>query len=228
MDLFNLLRLGNSQSQWEFPDDVDVKQSPPAPPSDDAMPSESADHERSSSCEIGRTGNADNIECVKKKSKKRSKKKKGRSRANSACSEAPLKHVHWGQVDEILFDRNLGEHTVPNNGLYPIALGEECERTETSVDNHVETQQLHLLQRVIDKGLNLDVLSKPVTEVTEGNTCISGACVSPLETRQWDYRQGARNPLFVPLPETDRCVTAASVHSFLLGVLPLPPCLTFG
>ena len=207
MELCRLVRLvgaGTVQSRWEFIDDScnaranDFKKSLPLHITDDAKLCK--DDGQSANCEIDRNDSEENVEYIKKKSNKRSKKKKGRPRADSTCSVAPVKQVHWGKVDEVHFHRILGEHTVPNSGLYPIALGEEYDRNETTVDNHIQSRQLHLLQRVVDRGLDIDMLSKCKQEVSNGDISKPG----PLETRQWDYRRGIGNPLFTPLPEEDR------------------------
>lgn len=51
------------------------------------------------------------------KRKKRQKRKKNQKSSNS------LK-VHWGEVREIYFSRELSHDTVPSSGLFPLGLGE--------------------------------------------------------------------------------------------------------
>ena len=219
MDFFGLVRLvrdGAACSRWEFADKSDDitstdaklnrEASPPNEPAVAAADSnsvENADPCRYDGCDNDRAEIIEDkakVELGKKKAKKRSKKRRGRANSTTSTDDGTQRHVHWGQVDEILFDRSLGEYTVPNSGLYPVALGSECDRNATSVDDHVKGQQLQLLQRVIDEGLNLDMLAKPFQEVGNGHE----QSPRPLETRQWDYRRGTRNPLFTPMAEADR------------------------
>lgn len=230
MDFFGLVRLitgENSETRWEFVDksdsvDKSITESAsgastePEPtaavPLDADTPNQDRDSiERSESNDIDESCSCND---KKKKSKKKPKKKKNRSRANSTCSvnsddnKRTEKHVQWGLVNEVLFDRDIGEHAVPNSGLYPLALGDECARTQSTVDDYTHNQQLNLLQRVVNMGLDLDTLRGGPSSDPDDGSCSEGdkgTQSRPLETRQYDYRRGPKNPLFSPLPETERC-----------------------
>mmetsp|Transcript_3269 Transcript_3269/g.5096 ORF Transcript_3269/g.5096 Transcript_3269/m.5096 type:complete len:408 (+) Transcript_3269:269-1492(+) len=143
------------------------------------------------------------------KSKKKRAKKKLRRRANSVVSTDSahnMKHVQWGKVEEVLFSRDMGLHTVPNSGLYPLALGEECERRENSIDEHESSKQMELLQRALEYGIDLsDIGGLNAGEYEDADDGEATTRYRPLETRQYDYRRGS-NPLFRPLPEPERVV----------------------
>lgn len=88
-----------------------------------------------------------------------SKKKKGKKKKSSA--KTVEKTVRWGTVEQICFTRSIGYDRIPNKGAYPIGLGSETERVQSTVDQLFTAQQQSLLQRAVAKGLQL----KPV-EVT--------------------------------------------------------------
>jgi hypothetical protein len=228
MDFFKLVRLisgENSETRWEFSDTDSILSGPPllshladgkeeditlTPVVQTIISDEATTIVRSESVDgvvndgianRQRNESVDEGDETKKK-KKKSKKKKNRSRANSAVSAADQKHVHWGDVNEVLFERDIGEGTVPNSGLYPVALGDECARVTSTVDDHTQTQQLNLLQRVVDMGLSLESLyiSSSASAADDEDASKS----RHLETRQFDYKKGSSNPLFTPLPETER------------------------
>ena len=118
------------------------------------------------------------------------KKKKSRKKKLVEGSASSEKRVSWGKVDEILFRRDISYDKVPSNGLYPLGLGVE-EGVETWVlDEFSSTQQAALIARANEKGLF---------------ALTGSSSLSPLETRQFDYRTG-KNPLFQSLTEEERVV----------------------
>lgn len=225
MDFFKLVKLisgENTETRWEFSDTDSIISGPPLLSSlgeskvedmtrttQTIVPSEISDTNIDGFGDVDdesvnkqRTESVDDTEETKKK-KKKQKKKKNRSRANSAITPGDPKHVHWGDVNEFLFARDIGEGTVPNSGLYPVALGDECARVTTTVDDYTHTQQLNLLQRVVDMGLSLDSLNISSPASGESDDAVtSKSCY--LESRQFDYKKGTSNPLFSPIPETER------------------------
>ena len=135
-------------------------------------------------------------------SKKNKRKKKNRSRANSSTSAvssnggAGGKSVSFGHVDEIEFSRAFAFDRVPSDGSYPLGLGDEVSRRQYSVDDRISQQQAELIQRAMELGVSLERMS------VEGP---DGPQLSPLESRQFDYKNG-KNPLFSRLSEEDRLI----------------------
>lgn len=69
--------------------------------------------------------------------RKKHRKKKSSSAITAKETEGKPKsnrHIQWGKVDEILFERTISYDGVPSHGLYPLGLGEFVEVCTSSVD----------------------------------------------------------------------------------------------
>jgi hypothetical protein len=188
----------NIISKWEFIDDIPEASRPP------------------------RTGSfvepVEEVETDSNKKKSKKKKNKRKKRSNSVNSpEESRKSVQWGDVEEVLFTRELGFHTVPHNGNFPLGLGEEVGRFSATIAQHFAAGQIRLLDRATEIGLDISALKpeeiRPRLDSEDEDTALRIS----LETRQHDYRRGY-NPLFRPLSEADR-----SPHRRFCSALFLPP-----
>jgi hypothetical protein len=174
---------GKIMSRWEFVDDI---------------PEASRDS-RAGSVEEP----VEEVEANKKKSKKKKNKRKKRSNSVNSPEESK-KSVHWGDVEEVLFTRGLGFHTVPHHGNFPLSLGDEVGRFSATIAQHLAAAQIRLLERATEIGLDVSSLKveeprDPHQDSEDEDTALRIS----LETRQHDYRHGY-NPLFRPLSEADR------------------------
>lgn len=126
-------------------------------------------------------------------SNKKKKRKKKRKKSKKKSTTAPVaKHVSFGKVIVNQFQRALGTDVVPLDGCWPLGMGQPVLKDAEVVfpiDKYEASKQERLQQRVTD--LPQDML--PV-----------GGLSLPLETRQWDYRRKAKNPLFRMLREHER------------------------
>lgn len=141
-----------------------------------------------------------------KNSKRKKAKKKNRNRANSAESTdgsgdhaSANKHVHFGNVEEILFSRDIGFDVVPSKGLNPLGFGTEEGRQSYTVDQYTIAQQLNLRKRA--QNIPNFYLLYAVHENV------------PLETRQYDYC-GKVNPLFHSITEEERYEICIKIFIF--------------
>lgn len=89
-----------------------------------------------------------------KSKKKKSKKKKSVSSATDECS-GPMKHVSWGNVEEITFTRSISSCSIPNKGSYPLGLGDVVERTTVTIDQLFMQQQVQLIERAKLIGISM-------------------------------------------------------------------------
>lgn len=143
-----------------------------------------------------------NLSEIPSAAKKNKKRKKPRSRANSSSSAVSSKSVSFGDVDEVQFSMTFAFDRVPSDGSYPLGLGEEVGRRNFSVDERTSMQQAELIQRAIDLGISLEHMTIDGPD---------GPQLSPLESRQFDYKNG-KNQLFSRLSEEDRCVLFYEVN----------------
>ena len=125
-----------------------------------------------------------------------SKKKKNRKK-KIKTNEKNCK-LTWGNVTEVLFTRAVSYDSVPNNGGYPIALGNEEDREVFSLDDYMSLQQSKLIAR--SQKLGIDITVACPTSSLESSTKDK---ILHLESRQHDYKKGS-NPLFRPLSESER------------------------
>ena len=139
--------------------------------------------------------------------------------ANAKGNARKIKGVRFDSVHIHSFERCLGRDVVPYDGGWPLGLGDavtlddDCNqnkhgksrnskfRADISVplNDYEESKQQRLRLRAHDKGISFDTPKK--SECVENNTIIR-----ELETRQWDYRVGPKNPLFHLLTEDQRMV----------------------
>lgn len=132
------------------------------------------------------------------KNQRRKDKKKNRNRSNStlsSSSDTKSRGVSWGDVEEVLFHRDQGLGSVPSSGLHPLGFGPALEedRVRVSIDVHVSSSQVRLIERARELGL-------VSAESGEGG-------YKQLETRQFDYKKGSgKNPLFHSSTEEERCL----------------------
>ena len=170
----------------------------------------------------------------KKKRNKRNKKKRSNSvtsvesiddaavvsgaiaNVSNVSASSSRRRVTWGMVDEILFDRDISRSVVPNSGGYPLGLGEETGRGQRSVDDQCSLLQSELLTRA--RLLNARNSAghpgshSPNRRGSHGSTMAVVVLPSvyangefrPLESRQYDYKGGVKNPLFMCTTEEDR------------------------
>ncbi|CAB9511109.1 expressed unknown protein [Seminavis robusta] len=135
----------------------------------------------------------------RKKKKKKKKKKKNKSPAAAACTTeedttmtetTTKKTVSFGSVTAHSFERVLGTDVVPYDGGWPLGLGDVLvgEVESTPVDDYETTKQ----ERLRIRAQQIEGVS---TTTTDGEV---------LETRQWDYKYKAKNPLFHLLQEEQR------------------------
>ena len=123
-----------------------------------------------------------------------SKKKKTRKK-KVKTNEKRCK-LKWGDVTEVLFSRAVSYDSVPNNGGYPIALGDEEGQESYSIDDYISLQQSKLILRSQELGMDITVPSSSSSEEATDK-------ILHLESRQHDYKKGS-NPLFRPLSESER------------------------
>lgn len=128
-------------------------------------------------------------ESAKKTSKKKKSRKKNRNRSDSVESQGEVdhsKHVNWGNVEEILFSRDIGLGSVPSKGVYPLGLGVFERKDQFTIDIYEELSQSSLREKAKRLGISY----------VEGGGTV-------LETRQYDFC-GKTNPLFSSLTEEER------------------------
>eukprot|EP01041_Mallomonas_annulata_P008128 gene8128-16685_t len=129
---------------------------------------------------------------AKKKGKKKAARKKNK---NGQPSVKNGRRVHWGQVEEILFSRDVSCDTVPRQGVFPIGLGIEIDRQTLSMDEFMASRRSELLARAQSLCLPIDLSKMQIITDT----------YEPFETRQYDYRaHGHVNKLFHHLHEDER------------------------
>jgi hypothetical protein len=137
----------------------------------------------------------------KKNLARRKKKKSKWSSGNDVASE---KQISFSTVSIRSYERCFSADTVPLDGGWP--LGSELDKfedqDEVALEDFETLRQETLRDRwehVKENGKKIDEnVSKKMTERPS-----SGEPVV-LETRQWDYLIGTKNPLFRPLGEEER------------------------
>ncbi|KAE9341134.1 hypothetical protein PF008_g10774 [Phytophthora fragariae] len=140
-----------------------------------------------------------------KKSKKHKKKRKARSNSmHVASTSAPLaltqqrknrsaslgakKHIIWGDVSAREFARFPGGGSaVPYDGTWALGLGKKV--ADVQLGSVLEVEQL--------KEQELQARAKKLSKTKRRDVRVG-------ETRQFDYRRGADNPLFSRLSEDER------------------------
>lgn len=136
----------------------------------------------------------------KKKKKNRKRKKQQNKISNQVTTTtAPkkdAKRIQFESVSITCFDRCLGMDGVPLDGGWPLGLSEEIARSTVTVEEYEATKQERLLQRWKK--------CFPLLEIPD----------SVLETRQWDYKQSARNPLFGLVTEKHRMALLLGEQDF--------------
>ena len=129
----------------------------------------------------------------------------------------PKRRIHFGSVSIKNYERTLGTDVVPLDGGWPLGLGMVMDISDKDGDSTNETvieiaaiddyeaakydRLLHRWKKL--HGQSEEHTSDIVITNNEGNKPL----LEPpkvLETRQWDYKQGSRNPLFSLLIEKQR------------------------
>jgi hypothetical protein len=102
------------------------------------------------------------------------------------------KRVQFDNVEIRAFDRCLGTHVVPADGGWPLGISNQVVQQETLPLESFEThRQVRLEERL--------------KELEGEQGCVAGLpAATSLETRQWDFKKGVKNPLFSALPEGNR------------------------
>lgn len=79
---------------------------------------------------------------VEKAAKKKKHRKKHRTASKDLGKDAKSdRHIRWGNVDEILFERTVSYDGIPTNGAYPLGLGSFVEICTSSVDELFSRRQ---------------------------------------------------------------------------------------
>lgn len=137
---------------------------------------------------------------VSAKKKKKKKKKLPSAEEVSRGIEEQTPKISWGPVEEILFTRDIAYDGVPSIGGYPLGLGQEESRQLWSADEFQSVQQANLILRA--HTLGIEILSPPQSQPQQQLGGYNQ--ISPLETRQYDYKSGLKNPLFQSISEDIR------------------------
>lgn len=135
----------------------------------------------------------------KLKKKEYSRRRKERSKSVGDIGNAA---ISFGFVEEIYFKRHIGYDAVPTSGCYPLGFSmhadESCSRSVISVDEHVNRKQAELLL----KAQSLPIAQRALVSMT--SKCDKEDGTLKLETRQFDYKSGLKNPLFEVYDEVSR------------------------
>jgi hypothetical protein len=128
------------------------------------------------------------------KNKRKRKKKKKQARKTGAAITIPVPRctenlrVTFQSVSVYEFDRCMGVSVVPGDSGWPLGLSNEKvgDRADLMIDDFEVFKQ----KRLRERWNNLD--EKPILRAGD------------LETRQWDYKRGPKNPLFTMFLEKER------------------------
>ncbi len=135
----------------------------------------------------------------KLKKKEYSRRRKERSKSVGDIGNAA---ISFGFVEEIYFKRHIGYDAVPTSGCYPLGFSlhadESCPRVVITVDEHVNRKQAELLL----KAQSLPIAQRALVSMT--SKCDKEDSTLKLETRQFDYKSGVKNPLFEVHDEVSR------------------------
>jgi hypothetical protein len=130
----------------------------------------------------------------KSKNKKKKKQQQQKEKKKAVTVAVVKKNLSFGTVQIQRHERCLGIDVVPLDGSWPLGIGTrlvEHAIEELSVDQYEEQKQQQLRERLakLDPAESAR-LRPPHNDV--------------LETRQWDYRSSAKNPLFHLVTESNR------------------------
>jgi len=127
-----------------------------------------------------------------KSKRKRRKRKKKKPRKNSASQPKERRNVHFGTVREYEFERCLSRDGIPGDGGWPLGLSSTLlsKSPPRSVDDYETAKQERLKERWND--------------IRDPSSPDEATPPESLETRQWDYLRGSKNPLFGLLSEKER------------------------
>lgn len=128
----------------------------------------------------------------KRKRRKRNKKKPRKHSASQSKEQG--RHVHFGSVREYEFERCLSRDGIPGDGGWPLGLSDTLITTKSSSPRSVDDYEAAKQERLKERWNDMRDPSSP-DETTPPET---------LETRQWDYLRGSKNPLFGLLSEKER------------------------
>jgi hypothetical protein len=163
---------------------------------------------------------------TKKKRKKKTKKKKKRSANSKTAATTTTREVEMQEPEKkkcVTFDvitvhsfeRALGTGVVPCDGGWPLGLGKEIFPVDSNHHHHqvvescdIETyesaKQERLRIRAKQKGIPLLAPDVPFCTTCNVMDDDDATTIPVLETRQWDYKHKARNPLFHLIQEEQR------------------------
>ena len=167
---------------------------------------------------------------TQKKNKARRKKKKSKQNSNSteggggasptnaipastqtknsaAAATAKViekKSISFSNVSIRSYDRCFSADTVPLDGGWP--LGSELYKFEDHDEISLEDFESHKQETLQDRWEVLKTAGKVDDEIAQRLTKRPSGSADDfvLETRQWDYLSGRKNPLFRPLAEEER------------------------
>ena len=138
-----------------------------------------------------------------KKNRKKKKRKKKKIKAleqagtqTQANDTLMVKRVAFGSVTIQPYTRTMGLDAVPVDGGWPLGLDEAIpeESFSLSIEEHQSERQQILKDR-------WESLSPSCTDAQRASMLEHGPV---LESRQWDYKRGVKNPLFRSLVEEER------------------------
>jgi hypothetical protein len=142
---------------------------------------------------------------IESRRRRNCKKKRTNQKKRGSLQKTSRRGVTFGTTQTVEFGRCLGLDVVPGDGGWPLGL--EYEAIEgidgaykTTVDDFESAKQARLLER-------WNKWSKENSNCEQHHEGEQGLLQSPpyvLETRQFDYRRNAKNPLFRMVSETER------------------------
>mmetsp|Transcript_33610 Transcript_33610/g.77543 ORF Transcript_33610/g.77543 Transcript_33610/m.77543 type:complete len:467 (-) Transcript_33610:101-1501(-) len=109
--------------------------------------------------------------------------------------------ISFSTVDMYEFPHTMSEAVVPGDGSYPLGLENRrhVRQGTTDLDTFERRRHVELVKRWLDVGCQKDGTNKnSLLEVSKENIVV--------ETRQFDYKRGERNPMFRSRSESQRIV----------------------
>lgn len=142
---------------------------------------------------------------------KRFKKKRGKRKKKKKKTFGGSRRVSFGEVRVQEFERCMGTDVVPGDGGWPLGMqliaDDECTASRITVEEYenakqerLETRWRAIQEKAQQKGTKKETSKHPKEEDEKRLPILS----TPLETRQWDFHDHIRNPLFQKLKETER------------------------
>ena len=128
----------------------------------------------------------------KKRKKKKKKKKKKKSGSNNETTTANTRRVTFGDIRIREFERSFYSDGVPQDGGWPLGFS-HCHFADVPDAVKLEDYEAAKQERLQRRW-----------EIVRPGEPLLPTTTSPLETRQWDFKFGIKNPLFRALSEKRR------------------------